>query len=138
MSLSRLLRANGPAAIIFVRLGIGLIFFLEGLKKFLFPAAWGVGRFTMIGIPDPGVLAPFVGVVEVVCGALLLIGLATRLAAIPLLIDISVAILTTKVPIFIAKGFWPMEAEARTDFAMLMGLLFLLQPARGAGQWMRD
>ena len=113
MSLSPVLRANGPAAIIFVRLGVGLVFFLEGLKKFLFPADWGAGRFARIAIPDPAVMAPFVGVIEVVCGALLLAGLATRLAAVPLLIDISVAILTTKVPILIAKGFWPMEAEAR-------------------------
>jgi putative oxidoreductase len=136
VSLSTLLHADGPAAIIFARLGVGLIFFLEGLKKFLFPADWGVGRFTKIGIPDPAVMAPFVGVVEVVCGALLLIGLVTRLAAITLLIDISVAILTTKVPILIAKGFWPMEAEARTDYAMLMGLLFLL--AAGPGRWSLD
>ena len=122
--------------IVLVRLSVGVIFFLEGIKKFLFPTDWGVGRFTKIGIPHPSVMAPFVGVVEVVCGALLIVGLATRLAAIPLLIDIIVAILTTKVPILLAKGFWPMEAEARTDYAMLMGLLFLA--FAGSGCWSID
>jgi len=130
------LRLFAPRATIFIRLGVGLIFFLEGIKKFLFPAEWGVGRFAHIGIPYPGLMAPFVGVVEIVCGALILIGLLTRLAAVPLLIDISVAILSTKVPILLAKGFWSMEAEARTDYAMLTGLLFVL--FAGSGPWSVD
>lgn len=86
----------------------------------------GVGRFTQVGIPFPDLMAPFVGVVEIVCGALLVLGLWTRLAAIPLLIDISVAILTTKVPMLMQKGFWPTAHEARTDFCMFLGLIFLL------------
>jgi uncharacterized membrane protein YphA (DoxX/SURF4 family) len=129
-------RPDGLAGTIFVRLGVGVVFLLEGIKKFLVPADWGIGRFTKIGIPHPGVMAPFVGAVEIVCGALLVIGLATRLAAIPLLIDITVAILATKLPILLAKGFWPMEAEARTDWAMLMGLLFLV--VAGSGRWSLD
>lgn len=123
-------------AVIAMRFGVGLVFLLEGIKKFLFPVAWGVGRFAKIGIPHPEILAPFVGIVEIVCGALLLVGLLTRLASFLLLIDIVVAILTTKIPIFVARGFWPMEAEARTDYAMLTGLLFLL--AAGAGAWSID
>ncbi len=129
-------RGDTPAAAIAVRLGVGVVFFLEGVKKFLFPADWGVGRFIKIGIPAPHVMAPFVGAVEVVCGALLVVGLVTRLAAIPLLVDISVAILSTKVPLLLAKGFWPMEADARTDYAMLTCLLFLL--AAGGGAWSID
>jgi uncharacterized membrane protein YphA (DoxX/SURF4 family) len=136
MNLRSYVRADGPAAVLAIRLAVGLVFLLEGCKKFLFPVEWGVGRFTRIGIPEPAILAPFVGVVEVACGALLLAGLLTRLAAIPLIIDITVAILTTKLPILLAKGFWPMEAEARTDYAMLMGLLFLL--IVGAGRWSVD
>lgn len=128
--------ANTPTAAIAVRLGVGGVFFLEGVKKFLFPADWGVGRFIKIGIPAPHVMAPFVGTVEVVCGALLILGLVTRLAAVPLLIDISVAILSTKIPLLLAKGFWPMEAEARTDYAMFTGLLFLL--IAGGGRWSID
>ncbi len=67
-----------PRAALFVRLGVGLVFLLEGIKKFLFPIEWGVGRFTHIGIPAPGIMAPFVGSVEIICGALVLLGLLTR------------------------------------------------------------
>jgi putative oxidoreductase len=133
---SRWSRVDAPATVIIVRLAVGVVFILEGIKKFLFPADWGVGRFIKIGIPAPQVMAPFVGTVEVVRGALLLIGLLTQLAAVPLLIDITVAILSTKVPLLLQRGFWPMEADARTDYAMFMGLLFLL--IVGAGPWSID
>lgn len=66
------------------------------------------------------------GVVEIVCGALVIVGLVTRVAAVPLLIDISVAILTTKAPMLAKQGFWAMAHEARTDACMFLGLLFLL------------
>ena len=91
----------------------------------------GVGRFAKIGIPMPGVMAPFVGVVEIACGALVIGGLLTRLAAVPLLIDILVAIATTKVPMLFKSGFWATAHESRTDVAMLLGLLFLI--AHGSG-----
>jgi uncharacterized membrane protein YphA (DoxX/SURF4 family) len=83
---------------------VGAVFLSEGIQKFLFPAALGVGRFTKIGIPAPQFFAPFVGVVEIVCGTLLIVGLVTRLAAIPLMIDISVAIITTKIPNVVYGG----------------------------------
>ena len=86
------------AAIVLVRVLVGWVFLSEGIQKFLYPAALGVGRFAKIGIPAPQVMAPFVGGVEIVFGALILLGLFTRLATIPLLITITVAILTTKVP----------------------------------------
>ncbi len=115
----------------FVRLGVGTVFLFEGIKKFLFVAQWGTGRFERIGIPLPHVMAPFDGAFEVVCGAMILIGLLTRLAAIPLLIDILVAIASTKIPLLLKSGFWAVEAEARTDFAMLCGLLFLVLAVAG-------
>jgi len=102
------------------------VFFLEGIKKFLFVAQWGAGRFARIGIPHPQIMGPFVGAIEIVFGFLLLVGLVTRLASLLLLIDISVAIASTKIPLLLRSGFWPMEAEARTDYAMLLGLIFLL------------
>jgi putative oxidoreductase len=77
-----------------------------------------------------------VGVVEISCGVLLLLGLLTRLAALPLIIDMFVAIVTTKIPIFLQNGFWKMAHEARTDYAMLLGSLFLL--IVGAGPWSGD
>jgi putative oxidoreductase len=136
MRFQKILTADGPAAILFVRLLVGGVFFLEGIKKFLFVEQWGAGRFARIGIPAPAIMGPFVGVVEIVFGFLLLVGLLTRLASVPLLIDICVAIATTKVPILLKSGFWPMEAEARTDYAMLMGLIFLV--LAGAGSWSVD
>jgi putative oxidoreductase len=128
---SRLLGSDAPKAVLLVRLIVGVVFFSEGVQKFLFPDALGVGRFVKIGIPWPGVTAPFVGVVEIACGALVAAGLLTRAAAIPLVIDMLVAIATTKVPMLRDKGFWAMAHEARTDWCMLLGSLFLI--AVGAG-----
>jgi len=131
MAFQKFLAAGGSPANLIIRLMVGGVFFLEGIKKFLFADQWGAGRFARIGIPVPGLMGPFVGIVETVCGLLLLLGLFTRLASLPLIIDISVAIYTTKIPILVKSGFWPMEAEARTDFSMLMGLVFLF--IAGAG-----
>jgi putative oxidoreductase len=126
-----ILRTDAPRATIAVRFLAGLVFLLEGIKKFLFAAQWGAGRFARIGIPHPNAMAPFVGVIEIVCGLLLLIGLLTRLASLLLLIDISVAIASTKIPLLLRSGFWTMEAEARTDYAMLLALIFLLVVGAG-------
>lgn len=127
---------DAPRSTLIIRLLVGGVFLLEGIKKFLFIDAWGAGRFARIGIPHPHLMGPFVGVVEIVCGTLLLVGLFTRLASIPLIVTISVAIVTTKIPIYLKSGFWPMEAEARTDYSMLLGLIFLL--IAGAGAWSLD
>jgi putative oxidoreductase len=148
--MSKLLRTTAPPATLLVRLLVGAVFLSEGIQKLLFPDAQGAGRFATIGIPAPDVVGPFVGRVEIVCGVLLLIGLLTRLAAIPLIIDISVAIGSTKLPILLGHGiwrfslpklanygFWSMAHEARTDFCMLVGSLFLL--IVGAGKkWSVD
>jgi putative oxidoreductase len=123
-------------AILLIRILVGWVFFSEGIQKFLFPDSLGVGRFVKIGIPWPQFLAPFVGVVEIVCGSLLLIGLVTRLATVPLLIDIAVAIYSTKIFTFAKNGFWGTLHEARTDVSMLLGLVFLLLV--GAGAWSLD
>jgi putative oxidoreductase len=132
MPWAKILRTDAPAAAIVLRFLVGLVFFLEGTKKFLFATQWGAGRFARIGIPHPQLMGPFVGAVEIICGFLLLIGLLTRLASLLLLIDIFVAILTTKIPLLLRSGFWPMEAEARTDYAMLLGLIFLLIVGAGS------
>lgn len=131
MRMAKLLSSSAPAAVV-IRLAVGVVFFSEGIQKFLFPEPLGIGRFAKIGIPAPHVMAPFVGVVEIVFGLLVIVGLLTRLAAIPLLIDILVAIATTKVPMLMKDGFWKMAHEARTDYAMLLGLVFLLIVGGGA------
>jgi uncharacterized membrane protein YphA (DoxX/SURF4 family) len=123
-------------AVLLIRILVGWVFVSEGIQKFLFPDSLGVGRFVKIGIPWPQVMAPFVGVVEIVCGSLLLIGLITRLASVALLIDISVALYSTKIVTLAKNGFWGTLHEARTDVSMLLGLTFLLLV--GAGAWSLD
>jgi putative oxidoreductase len=148
-SLRRLMTTTAPASVILMRIAVGAVFLAEGLQKFLFPNELGAGRFIKIGIPAPEVMGPFVGTVETVCGLLLILGLLTRLAAIPLIIDMCVALISTKLPILLGHGFWrfsltklpsygfwSMAHEARTDFAMLLGSIFLL--IVGAGAWSLD
>ncbi|MCX6906646.1 MAG: DoxX family protein [Verrucomicrobia bacterium] len=147
--LRKSLLSDASAAVVLIRLMVGSVFFFEGVQKFLYPDALGAGRFAKIGIPAPEFFGPFVGGVETICGALVLIGLLTRLAAVPLLINISVAILSTKIPILLGHGFWgfslsklsrygflSMMHEARTDLCMWLGLVFLL--IVGAGRWSLD
>jgi uncharacterized membrane protein YphA (DoxX/SURF4 family) len=133
-----------------VRWLVGLVvFFPEGLQKLIFPAILDAGRFAKIGLPWPDLLGPFVGVVEIVCGALIILGLATRLAAIPLIVVMIVAIISTKMPMLVGHnvwiyhvsalpryGFWSMAHEARNDFCMLLGCIYLLM--EGAGPWSID
>lgn len=128
--------ARVSKALLLIRVLVGWVFAAEGIQKFLFPTQLGVGRFLKIGIPAPQIMAPFVGTVEIVFGTLLLLGLFTRLAVFPLLGVISVAIVTTKIPMLAKTGIWSMLHEARTDFSMVLGLLFLL--IAGAGSWSLD
>jgi uncharacterized membrane protein YphA (DoxX/SURF4 family) len=115
---------------------VGVVFLTEGIQKFLFPELLGVGRFVKIGIPAPEIMAPFVGVVEVLGGALIVLGLLTRPASVALIIDMIVAIAYTKIPILLESGFWKMTHEARVDWSMLLGLIFLL--IAGARRWSLD
>jgi putative oxidoreductase len=145
-----LLATHAPGWSILVRLLVGLVvFFPEGIQKLIFPDILGAGRFANIGIPFPELMGPFVGVVEVICGALIILGLFTRLAAIPLIIIMIVAIVSTKVPILLGHdvwifhapklaryGFWSMMHEARADLEMLLGSTYLL--IEGGGTWSLD
>lgn len=89
---------------VLIRLIVGLVvFFPEGLQKLFFPDVLGAGRFAAIGIPYPKLMGPFVGMVETICGTLVIVGLATRLAAIPLIVIMTVAIISTKLPILLGR-----------------------------------
>ena len=127
---------RAPVAVVLIRLMVGSVFLSEGIQKFLLPDEAGAGRFAKIGLPSPELLAPLVGGFEIVCGVLILAGLLTRLAAIPLLVIMGVALYTTKIPILMKNGFWKMAHESRTDFSMMLGALFLLLV--GAGAWSLD
>ena len=139
-----LVTSRAPAATLLIRIMVGAVFVSEGIQKFLYPAAVGAGRFAKIGIPSPEVMGPLVGVIEITCGALVLLGLLTRLAAFPLICVMFVAIVSTKIPILLGEGFWGFELrklseygfwsmahEARTDFAMLLGSTFLVLVGAG-------
>lgn len=118
------------------RLIVGLVFLSEGIQKFLFPDLVGAGRFEKIGFTNPEFLAYFVASFEISCGALMIIGFLTRIVAIPLFIIMITAIITTKIPILMDKGFWVMAHESRTDFAMTLLLIYLF--IFGSGRWSID
>jgi len=118
------------------RLAVGLIFLSEGIQKYVTPDITGTGRFAKIGFSNPAFWAYFTATFEIVCGVLVLIGLLTRLAAIPLLIIMIVSFITTKYPELIEKGFWFMAHDYRTDFAMTLLLIFLL--IYGGGSYSMD
>lgn len=123
-------------AIVLIRILVGWVFLSEGIQKFLFPNTLGVGRFAKIGILWPQTMAPFVGTAEILCGTLMLLGLFTRFAAIPLLGVITVALYSTKIVTFSKLGFWGTLHDARTDVSMLLALIFLLLV--GGGSWSLD
>jgi uncharacterized membrane protein YphA (DoxX/SURF4 family) len=123
--------ADGPPSLVLPRVVAGAIFVSEGLQKFLFPGELGAGRFVKIGIPWPEVMGPFVGGLELVAGALLVAGLFTRAVGVPLLVTMTVAIVSTKIIPLPEVGFWKTAHGARTDLLMLATLGLLLRLGGG-------
>lgn len=147
--LQRIIQTDNSKTTIIIRIMVGAVFLSEGIQKFLFPSTLGAGRFEKIGFPNPEFLGPFVGSFEIICGLLILFGFLTRFGAIAMLVNISVAIISTKIPILIGSdlgifqvgkfdtyGFWSMAHEMRTDYAMFLGSLFLI--IEGGGKWSVD
>lgn len=132
----KIVKTDKAGTTIIIRVMVGAVFISEGIQKFLFADKLGTGRFAKIGLPTPDFLGPFVGSFEIVCGLFVLLGLLTRLSAIPLLIIMLVAIVSTKTQLFIDNGFWPMLHDSRTDWAMLLGSIFLI--VKGGGKWSLD
>jgi uncharacterized membrane protein YphA (DoxX/SURF4 family) len=138
---------TGPRATIAIRLMAGAVFLWEGILKFVY-ANQGVGRFTKLGFPFPGVTAAFTGWLEIVGGILLLLGLGTRLIAIPFIVEMIVAMLSTKPRLFLGTlplppppvppqvGLWAVLHEVRSEYAQLMSCVFLL--IAGPGPWSLD
>ncbi len=132
----KIIQTDNSKTTIIIRFIVGTVFLSEGIQKFLFPLIRGAGRFEKIGLPSPEFLSSFVGTFEILCGALILIGLFTRIASLPTFIIMIVAIATTKIEILAVDGFWQMMHSARTDWAMLLGSLFLI--IKGGGNWSID
>ncbi len=138
---------DGPKSTLLLRLMAGGVFFSEGILKFVY-VNQGVGRFTKLGIPFPHFTAAFVGYLEIVGGMLLLTGLLTRLIAIPFVVEMIVAILSTKISLYLGTsplplppappqvGFWAVLHEIRSDYAQVLTVIFLL--INGPGKWSLD
>ncbi|OFY98439.1 MAG: DoxX family protein [Bacteroidetes bacterium RIFCSPLOWO2_12_FULL_31_6] len=132
----KIISSDNSKTTIIIRFIVGAVFLSEGIQKFLFPAIRGAGRFEKIGLPSPEFLGSFVGTFEILCGVLILLGLLTRLASIPLIIIMLVAFATTKSEVYLEKGFWELLHGSRTDWSMLLGSIFLL--IKGGGFWSVD
>ena len=138
---------GGPAATLLLRLMAGGVFLSEGILKFVY-ANQGVGRFTKLGFPWPAMTATFVGGLEIIGGLLLITGLMTRLIAIPFIVEMIVAILSTKIALYLGTsplplppappkiGFWAVMHETRSDYAQLLTVAFLM--LAGSGRWSLD
>ena len=128
---------DGPSATVLLRLMAGGVFLWEGILKFVYTNQ-GVGRFTKIGIPAPSEMATFIAVLEIVGGVLLITGFLTRLIAVPFIIEMVVAMLSTKIALFLGTsplplppvppqvGMWAVLHEIRSDYAQIMSVIFLL------------
>lgn len=136
MKLKNIVTTDNASSTLLIRLMVGAVFLSEGIQKFLFADKLGSGRFAKIGLPNPDFLGPFVGSFEIICGSLVLIGLLTRIASVPLIIIMLVAFATTKAEVLANDGFWEMMHGSRTDWAMLLGGIFLL--IKGGGRWSVD
>ena len=138
--LGRLASTRAPAAVVLIRLYVGVVFVCEGILKFLRPESLGTGRFEKAGILAPAFFATLDGVFEIGCGVLIVIGLLTRLAAIPTIVNMLGALSITKLPILWGdaplfrkeSGWWDFIHESRVDLAQLCGTLFLLIVGAGA------
>lgn len=129
--MGKIFSTESSLSIVLIRIMVGFVFVSEGIQKFLYPEIRGVGRFIKIGIPYPEFFGYFVPTFEIVCGVLVVIGLFTRLASIPLIIIMLTAIISSKIPILLNEGFWEMAHAARTDWSMLIGSIVLLLSGNG-------
>ena len=138
---------DGPASTAILRAMAGGVFLSEGILKFVY-ANQGVGRFTKLGMPFPVFTADFVACLEIAGGLLVLAGCLTRFIAIPFLVEMVVAILSTKISLYLGTsplpappappqvGLWAVLHESRSDYAQLLTMAFLL--LNGPGVWSLD
>lgn len=134
--LKALLRTENRPTSILIRIMVGAVFLSEGFQKYIFPNLKGEGLFAQLGLPAPEFLGYLVGAFEISCGLLVIIGLLTRMASVPLIVIMLTAINFTKIPILLDAGLWKMLTEVRTEFSMLLGAIWLL--IEGGGKWSMD
>jgi uncharacterized membrane protein YphA (DoxX/SURF4 family) len=134
---------TGQSTILIIRLMAGTVFFWEGILKFVYTNQ-GVGRFTKLGFPFPETTAHFVAVGEIIGGLLLIFGLFTRITAFYFVIQMIIAVLSTKIDLYFGtsplplppappkSGIWAVLHEIRSDYAQILICLFLI--IEGAGR----
>ena len=138
---------DGPNATVLIRLMAGSVFVWEGILKFVYQNQ-GVGRFAKLGFPAPHLIATADGWFEIIGGLLLLGGMMTRVIAVPFIIEMIVAMASTKIPLYLGTyplplppvppqiGFWAVLHEIRSEYAQLLNCVFLLFV--GPGPWSID
>ncbi len=134
---------TGPSTILIIRLMTGSVFFWEGILKFVY-VNQGDGRFTKLGFPFPETTAHIIATGEIIGGLLLIFGLFTRITAFYFIIQMLVAVLSTKIDLYFGTsplplppappkmGIWAVLHEIRSDYAQILTSLFLL--IEGAGR----
>ena len=132
----KLFQSDASKTTSIIRLLVGVVFLSEGIQQWLYPALRGSGRFERIGFPSPEFLGHFVGSLEIICGMFILLGFLTRAASSITFLIMLVALSTTKFTMLMNEGFWEMMHASRTDFAMLLGSLFLI--IKGGGYYSFD
>lgn len=129
---NKIITTKNEKELLLLRFLVGYVFIMEGIQKFVFAEELGVGRFLKIGIPYADIMAPFVGGCEIIFGLLVLLGLLTRIAVIPLIITMLVAIVSTKIPVLIDDGILTFSHKARNDLSMLFCCIYLLIKGSGS------
>lgn len=134
--IQKIINNDNDKTTIIIRLIVGIVFFSEGIQKFIFPDIRGAGRFLKIGLPFPDFLGYLVGSFETICGLFILLGLLSRIFSFPLIIIMLVAFISTKFPILINEGIFEFLHDSRTDLSMLLGSIFIL--IKGSGRFSID
>lgn len=138
---------QGPRSILLLRVMAGGVFFWEGILKFVY-ANQGIGRFTKLGMPFPHFTTDFVALLEIIGGLLVLSGFLTRWISVPFIVEMIVAILSTKISLYLGTyplplppappriGMWAVLHEVRSEYAQMLVVAFLL--INGPGRWSLD
>ncbi len=133
---NRILSTEPQKTTLLIRFMVGFYFLVGGVLKLSYPELQETGFFQNLGFISAGAMVSVIYTFEIICGIMIMAGLFTRIAVIPLLLTISFTVLVGKLPIMFEEGFWLMAHISRIDFAMFLGCVFLF--ITGSGYWSLD